>query len=157
MPRAKRAKLGYLDLLNAICLAEGRAGVFLKSWASKTPDPELKACLSLVADRETSHRDIFRRRIHELGYTVQQKDDPNFQERVRVLGSDMPDIEKLRWQQARQQQPQQRPTLRESYEAAMSDETVDPLTRSLLNWFADEEEDSRGILREAYARVEGGK
>ena len=154
MPRAKEAKPGYLDLLNAICLAEGRAGIFLKSWAGKTPDPGLKACLSLVAARETSHRNIFKRRIHELGYTVQQKDDPSFQERLQVLGSDIPDIVKLRWQQTRQQQQPQRPTLREGYEAAMSDETVDPLTRSLLRWFADEEDDSRAVLREAYAGVE---
>ena len=154
MPQVKRAELHYLELLNTICLAEGRAGTYLKFWADKTAAPELKACLALVAARETSHYDVFKRRIEELGYTVQEKEDPGFKERLRVLGSDMTDIEKIRWQQASQQRQQQSPTLRERYEAAISDETIDPLTRSLLRWFADEEADSRGLLAEAYASVE---
>ena len=55
----------YLDLLNDIRLQEHRAGVYLKAWADKTGHPGLKACLSLVAERETSHGDIFDRRIRE--------------------------------------------------------------------------------------------
>ena len=57
----------YLDLLNDIRLQEHRAGVYLKAWADKTGHPGLKACLSVVAERETSHGDIFDRRIRELG------------------------------------------------------------------------------------------
>ena len=34
------------------------------------------------------------------------------------------------------------------------DETVDPLTRSLLRWFADVEADSGARLRQEYARIE---
>ena len=37
----------------------------------------------------------------------------------------------------------------------MEDEAVDPLTRSLLRWFADVEADSRGLMAEAYAKVLG--
>jgi Mn-containing catalase len=154
MPQVKRAELHYLELLTTICLAEGRAGTYLKSWADKTAAPELKACLALVAARETSHYEVFERRIEELGYTVQEQEDPGFQERLRVLGSEMADSEKIRWQRGSQQRQQQRPTLRERYEAAIADETIDPLTRSLLRWFADEEADSRGLLAEAYASVE---
>jgi len=142
-----------VELLNTICLAEGRAGTYLKAWADKTATPELKACLALVAARETSHYEVFKRRIEELGDTVQEQEDPDFQERLRVLGSDMADIEKIRWQRASQQR-QQRPTLRERYEAAITDETIDPLTCSLLRWFADEEADSRRLLAEAYASLE---
>jgi hypothetical protein len=53
------------------------------------------------------------------------------------------------------QEAQQRsPTIRDRYEAAMADETVDPLTRSLLRWFADVEADSGARLRAIYDRIE---
>jgi hypothetical protein len=42
--------LHYLELLNAIASGERRAGVFLQAWADTTPDPELQACLSMVAN-----------------------------------------------------------------------------------------------------------
>lgn len=142
----------YLELLNTIALAERRAGVFLQAWADATPDANLRACLSLVAARETSHYQVFQRRIEELGYTLAEQEDPDFHERLRINGSDMPDIQKIRWQQARQQR--QSPTLRERYETAISEETIDQLTRSLLRWFADEEADSRCLLTEAYSAVE---
>jgi len=153
MPQVTRAEVSYVELLNMICLAEGRAGIYLHAWADATAAPELKACLALVAARETSHYEVFKRRIEELGYAVQKHEDPDFPERLRVLGSEMADLEKIRWQQASQQR-QPRPTLRERYEAVIADETIDPLTRSLLRWFADEEADSRRLLADAYARVE---
>ena len=56
-------ELHYLELRNTIASGERRAGVYLKAWADATPDPELSACLSMVADRETSHYHIFKRRI----------------------------------------------------------------------------------------------
>jgi hypothetical protein len=144
----------YLDLLHEIAPGEKRAGVFLKAWADKTPDPELKACLNLVARRETSHYHIFKRRIEELGYSLEEQEDPDFHARLQVNGSDRPDIEKIRDGQVRQQRQQQRPTRAEKIEAAIADETVDPLTRSLLRWFADVEADSGARLRQEYARIE---
>jgi hypothetical protein len=65
----------------------------------------------------------------------------------------MPDAEKIRWGKARQAQ-RRGPTIRERYEAALGDETVDPLTRSLLRWFADVEADSGLRLRAIYDRIE---
>ena len=145
--------LHYLELLNDIASGEKRAGTHLAAWAGKTQDPELKSCLSLVADRETSHHHIFKRRILELGYSWIENDAPDFQERLRVSSSDMPDIEKIRWGKA-EQAKRQGPTIRERYEAAIADETVDPLTRSLLRWFSDVEADSGSLLRQAYASIE---
>ena len=143
----------YIQLLNDICNQETGAGVFLNAWWDKSQDPRLKGCLNFVADRETSHGDIFRRRIRELGFAVVEKDDPAFAERLRVLGSDVPDTEKIRYlNEAGQSQP--KPTVRDRYEAAMDDESVDPLTRSLLRWFADVEADSRDLMAREYARVE---
>ena len=71
----------------------------------------------------------------------------------KVNGSDMPDAEKIRWGKARQAQ-RRGPTIRARYEAAIADETVDPLTRSLLRWFADVEADSGARLRAIYDRIE---
>ena len=85
----------YLELLNDIRLQEYRAGIFLKAWADKTEHPGLKSCLSLVAERETSHGDIFDRRIRELGGAPEDRDDDLFHERLRVAESDMTDAEKI--------------------------------------------------------------
>jgi len=145
--------LPYLELLNTIASGERRAGVFLQAWADTTPDPELRACLCMVASRETSHYHIFKRRIAELGYSWTDIPDPDFAERLQVSGSALPDVEKIRWGKAKQAQ-RQGPTIRDRYEAAIADATVDPLTRSLLRWFAEVEADSGARLRAIYERLE---
>ena len=146
-------ELPYMELLNDIASGEMRAGIHLAAWAGKTGDPELKSCLSLVADRETSHYHIFKRRISELGSSWKENDAPEFEERLRVSSSDMADVEKIRWGKAQQAQ-RQGPTIQARYEAAIADETVDPLTRSLLRWFSDVEADSGSLLRLVYDGIE---
>ena len=143
----------YLELLNNIASGERRAGIFLQAWADTTPDPELQECLSMVANRETSHYHIFKRRIEELGYSWTDNQDPDFEERLKVSGSALPDAEKIRWGKVRQAQ-RRGPTIRDRYEGAIADETVDTLTRSLLRWFADVEADSGARLRAIYDRIE---
>lgn len=138
----------YLPLLNTIAIHERNAGISLKAWADNTPNPELLACLLLVAARETSHYEVFKRRIEELGYALEEEEEPGYEERLRVRGSRMSDAEKVRWLRSRQ------PVIMVDYETAVSDEGIDPLTRSLLRWFADEEADSASRLDEAYGRVE---
>ena len=153
MATDKVTELHYLELLNDIASGERRAGIHLAAWAAKTQNPELKSCLSLVADRETSHYHIFKRRISELGYSWIENHAPEFEERLRVSNSDMPDVEKIRWGKSQQAQ-RQGPAIRERYEAAIADETVDPLTCSLLRWFSDVEADSVSLLRQAYDTIE---
>ena len=144
----------YIDLLNDIRLQEYRAGIFLKAWADKTDHPGLKGCLSVVAERETSHGDIFDRRIRELGGTPEDKDDELFQERLRVAESDMSDAEKI--VQMREFQTRMTlPTVRMRYEEAAQDESVDQLTRSLIKWFTEVEDDSGASMRAVYAEIEG--
>ncbi len=144
----------YIDLLNVIQLQETGAGIYLKAWANKTSDPDLKNCINFVAEREVSHGDIFKRRLRELGYEVEGTEDPNFAERLRVLGSDMSDAEKIQCiRDAVAQQP--KPTVRDRYVAAAEDESVDPLTRGLLRWFADVEADSGAFMQETYGKVKG--
>ncbi len=144
----------YIDLLNDIRLQERRAGIYLKAWAERTEHPGLKACLSLVAERETSHGDIFDRRIRELGGVPEDKDDALFEERLRVAGSDMTDAEKIAWMREAQARVTL-PTVRQRYEAAAEDESVDHLTRSLIRWFTEVEDDSVVSMRAVYAEIEG--
>ena len=153
MASDKKTKIHYLELLNDIASGERRAGIHLKAWNESTPDAELKACLSMVAERETSHYHIFRRRIEELGHTWVENEDPDFSERLQVSSSGMPDVEKIRWSKAKQAQ-RQGLTIRERYEAAIAEETVDPLTRSLLRWFSEVEADSVAKLSAGYDRIE---
>jgi len=142
----------YIDLLNAIRLQEARAGVWIKAWAEKTTAPALKECLSLVAARETSHGEIFDRRVRELGFPLTDVEDPEYDEKVRVFSSDISDPEKIAWLNESQLRLP-KPTVSERYEAAVDDQGVDPLTRSLLRWFIDVEHDSGDSMKRAYEQM----
>ncbi|SUZ82262.1 uncharacterized protein METZ01_LOCUS35116 [marine metagenome] len=147
------SKPEYVDLLNDIRLQETRAGVYLEAWADKTANKDLKECLSFVAAREYSHGDIFDRRVKELGFATVEIEDPEFEEKVRVVSSDISDAEKIVWlKESRLRMPS--PSVRERYEAATVDESVDPLTRSLLRWFTDVEDDSVISMSKVYAEIE---
>ena len=147
------SKPDYIDLLNDIRLQETRAGVYLEAWADKTANKDRKECLSFVAAREYSHGDIFDRRVKELGFATVEIEDPEFEEKVRVVSSDISDAEKIVWlKESRLRMPS--PSVRERYEAATVDESVDPLTRSLLRWFTDVEDDSVVSMSKVYAEIE---
>ncbi len=147
------SKPEYVDLLNDIRLQENRAGVYLEAWANKTGNKDLKECLSFVAAREYSHGDIFERRVKELGFANVEIEDPDFEEKVRVVSSDISDAEKIAWlKESRLRMAT--PSVRERYEAATVDESVDELTRSLLRWFTDVENDSVVSMNKVYAEIE---
>ncbi|MEC8855862.1 MAG: hypothetical protein VX664_00580 [Chloroflexota bacterium] len=147
------SKPEYVDLLNDIRLQETRAGVYLEAWADKTANKNLKECLSFVAAREYSHGNIFDRRVKELGFATVEIEDPEFEEKVRVVSSDISDAEMIVWlKESRLRMPS--PSVRERYEAATVDESVDPLTRSLLRWFTDVEDDSVISMSKVYAEIE---
>jgi len=147
------SKPEYVSLLNDIRLQENRAGVYLEAWAHKTDNKDLKECLSFVAAREYSHGDIFDRRVKELGFQTEEISDPEFDEKVRVVKSDISDAEKIAWlKESRLRQAT--PGVRERYESATDDEAVDSLTRSLLRWFTDVENDSVVRMGAVYAEIE---
>jgi len=145
-----KVRPGYVSLLNTIAIHERNSGNSLGAWARTTPDPELRACLALVAARETSHYHIFRRRIHELGFRVREEEEHGHPERLKMRASAVSDLKKVRWLK------DHRPVMTVDYETAASRQDIDPLTRSLLTWFANEERDSVKLLSKAYARVEAG-
>ena len=63
------------------------------------------------------------------------------------------DAEKIAWLKETRLR-QATPGVRERYEAATDDEAVDPLTRSLLRWFTDVENDSVVRMGAVYAEIE---
>ena len=149
------AKPAYLGLLNAISLAEGRAGVYLTAWAEATSDEDLACTLRLVAARETSHGELFKRRLCELGYEVRQKSDPASLRRLAKLADPrISDLEKVG------EEREETDTFGD-IERQLADGVFDPMTCNMLTWYIAEERDSAHRLREAYdavrARARGGK
>lgn len=146
------SKPAYLGLLNAIALAESRAGVLLQAWADATGDAALAADLRFVGRRETSHGDVFRRRLEELGYSLREREDPGYAARLEKLASkNISDNEKVgRFDEADSADPFG------PIEAQLDAGGFDPLTGLLLRWYVAEERDSTVRLRAAYARLRAG-
>lgn len=143
-------KPAYLGLLNAISLAESAAGQYLTAWANVTPDEDLACTLRLVAARETSHGDVFCRRIAELGYTLKPKRDPRaYEQLAKYANPNISDLEKIGPERTN---TEVRDAFREIRQK-MADGEYDAMTCNLLGWYIAEEEDSGRRLREAYACV----
>src|SRR5215472_13139436 len=144
-----QTKPRYLGLLNAISLGETQAGVYLRAWADATQDEELASTLRLVAARETSHGEVFCRRLCELGYGLRQKHDPDAAERIaRYANPKISDLDKI----GRSRNEVDRDPFAE-IEQKMEEGFYDPMTCNLLGWYICEERDSQRRLRDAYARV----
>jgi hypothetical protein len=137
----------YLSLLNAISLGESHAGKYLEAWADVTPDEDLACALRFVAARETSHGDVFCRRIAELGFTLQPKRDPEGAARLAKFADPaISDLEKI----GPEREPQD---FFGEIKKAMAAGEYDPMTCNLLEWYIAEEEDSGRRLRDVYASV----
>jgi hypothetical protein len=138
----------YLGLLNAISLAETSAGVYLRAWADATDDDELACTLRFVAARESSHGEVFCRRLNELGFEVKPKHDPAAEKRLAKLANPrICDLEKL---------PNRAEDAEDPFveiRTNLAGGVYDPMTANLLTWYVAEEDDSGRRLREAYARV----
>jgi hypothetical protein len=140
----------YLGTLNAISLAESEAGVYLEAWANATEDEDLAACLRVVAARESSHGETFCRRIAELGYTLQPKNDPEAAARLaKYANPKISDLEKIG--------PERTDSAVTDFfadaEKKIAEGYYDEMTCNMMQWYINEERDSGRILREAYAKV----
>ncbi len=142
------AKPSYLGLLNAISLAESEAGVYLEAWANATDDAELAETLRLVAARETSHGELFCRRLCELGYELRPKADPKAAARLaRYANPKISDCEKVGPERA------EAGDTFADIRAGIAAGVYDTMTCNMLQWYVNEEDDSGRRLREAYAKV----
>lgn len=143
---ASSTKPAYLGLLNAISLAETRAGVYLRAWADATQDEELACTLRLVAARETSHGQLFCRMLGELGYELRQKPDPDGAERIaKYANPKISDLDKI----GRSRRELNADPFAE-IEAKIAESFYDPVTANMLSWYICEERDSAKKLRSAY-------
>ncbi|HZZ87131.1 MAG TPA: hypothetical protein VFE13_02250 [Caulobacteraceae bacterium] len=143
------SKPPYLGLLNAISLAESEAGVYLEAWANATTDEELASTLRFVAARETSHGELFCRRLAELGYSLLPKPDPKSASRLaRYANPKISDCEKVG--------PEREDTGAEPFgdiRKAIADGVYDEMTCNMLQWYINEEIDSGRRLNAVYAKV----
>ena len=88
-------KPSYLGLLNNIALGEGRAYRYLRAWAEKTDDPDVRQVLETVAIREGEHSLAFEKRLCELGFALLEKPDPTFEKTLDLVTSQKSDLEKF--------------------------------------------------------------
>ena len=88
-------KPSYLGLLNAVANAESQAHAYLTAWADVTPDPDVRNVLRTIAAREGEHGMSFAKRVNELGFEVEPRDDFGFDEKMKIAASDCSDLEKL--------------------------------------------------------------
>ena len=143
------SKPAYLGLLNAISLAESEAGVYLEAWANATDDEELASCLRFVAARESSHGELFCRRLSELGFELRQKVDPKAAARLaRYANPKISDCEKVG--------PEREEGGAEPFgdiRKAIADGVYDEMTCNMLQWYINEEIDSGRRLNTVYAKV----
>lgn len=144
MATPSSTKPSYLGLLNAISLAESGAGVYLEAWANATTDEDLACALRLVAARETSHGQVFCRRISELGFGLLEKPDPGATARLaKMANPKISDLEKIG-------APREEADPFVDIERQLEDGIFDPLTAKMMVWYIAEERDSGTLLRAAY-------
>ena len=137
----------YTDLLGRISNAESNAGRYLRAWADVTPDEDLACTLRLVAARETSHGDVFCRRVAELGGELPCSMDRQWAERMAVVADPrISDLEKVG-------PAKNEPDPFGKIDEMLADGVFDPLTEHLMVWYIAEERDTIERLQDAYAAV----
>ncbi len=142
-------KPSYLGLLNAIALGEGRAHRYLRAWVEKTNDPEVRQVLTTVAIREGEHSLAFEKRLCELGFSVLEKPDPNFEKSLELVTSEKTDLEKF--EGLGYGRP--RGNGEDPFPAMFKDASLDIQTSELLGRYIAEERDSGRLLRECYKQL----
>ncbi len=142
-------KPSYLGLLNAVALGEGRAHKYLSAWAERTSDPDVALVLKTVAIREGEHSLAFEKRLCELGFSVQDRPDPDFEKRMDLVCSSKSDVEKfegLGYKRERDREQKDGEFLKH----LLDDESLDIHTSELLGRYIGEERDSGRRLRACY-------
>lgn len=139
----------YLGLLNAIALAERRGHAVLSAWRNATADAELAETLNMVAIRENEHAAAFTKRLCELGYSLLERANPEFDARLAAAAAPGGDAAKFRSVLGYGSAPEDDPLAR-----LFDDRSIDPQTGALLGRFIAEERDSERRLRAQWARIE---
>ncbi len=146
-------KPSYIGMLNAISNGERRGHEFLSAWADATSSTEVGNLLRVVAIREAEHAWAFEKRLCELGYSLIEKKDTNFKKTMKLVRSEVSDVEKFEklkiGQSAGEEEPDQLLQL-------LADKSIDAQTGALLGRFIAEERDSGRLLTQAYEIARNG-
>jgi rubrerythrin len=142
-------KPSYLSLLNGISLAETRGHCWLNAWIEKTPNPEVRKVLQTISAREGEHGMAFAKRINELGFELEQKDDPKFEEQMAIASADCSDLEKF--------EALGLTNVNEGiltyFDNAFSDHSIDIRTGELLGRYIAEEHDTGRLFKSCYEQL----
>ena len=142
-------KPSYLSLLNAISLAETRGHCWLNAWIEKTPNPEVRKVLQTITAREGEHGMAFAKRINELGFELEQKDDPKFADQMAIASADCSDVEKF--------EALGLTNVNEGiltyFDNVFSDHSIDIRTGELLGRYIAEEHDTGRLFKSCYEQL----
>ena len=147
-------KPSYLGLLNAIAVGESQAHCYLSAWIDTTSNADVKAVLSTVAAREGEHGMSFGKRINELGYSVRRQDDPAFEKRMAIAGSDRSDLEKMEKLGLGRLDTGDKPDV---FDDMFKNHSIDIATGALLGRYIAEERDSARLLRSCYEQLKASQ
>ena len=140
-------RVACVKLLNDISKGESLAGVYLGQWAGITQDPELRKALEFVAARETSHGEVFARRLCEVGEAVTPGIDPRGLAFLGPLANcETSDLDKINhFESALGGIDFFGPIEKQIEEGAF-----DKMSASMLTWYIGEERDSGDVLNAAF-------
>ncbi len=145
-------KPSYLGLLNAISNAEGEAECYLDAWAAATCRDDVRAVIATVALREGEHAKAFAKRVCELGFAVQRREDGKGAARLAIAGSTtLSDLEKFQQLDVGSPAADGKPDI---FAGMFGDSTIDIQTGALLGRYIAEERDSGRMLAGCRAALE---
>ena len=131
----------YLGLLNAVANGETHAARYFNAWLGLTTDPEVRAVVRVVANREAEHGLAFEKRILELGYALIERPSPEADEKLAYLSDpargDLDRLLHLGYGEPRA----------DPFGKFFDDHTIDPQTGALLGRYVAEERDTGRRLR----------
>ena len=145
-------KPSYLGLLNTISNAESGAECYLGAWAEATPRDDVRKIIAAVALREGEHGKAFAKRMCELGFDLQPKEDPKLAEKMALAASKtLSDREKF--EKLLSLNVPDDPAKPDFFTSMFADKTIDIQTGQLLGRYIAEERDSGRMLRASYEQL----
>src|SRR4051794_4108717 len=152
----KTEKPTYLDTLNRIAVGESRAHQYFSAWIAVTTNADVKGVLQKVALREGEHGLAFAKRINELGFDVEETDDPRFAEQMTALSStelsDLQKFDELGFGTLFAKMDRGEST--GLFDKIFSDHSIDIATGTLLGRYVCEERDTIRLLKSCYDQLE---
>ena len=135
----------YLKLLRGIANAESDAHCYLSAWRDTTTNDDVRAVLTTVASREGEHGMAFAKRVLELGFEFERKEDPSLVEKMAVARSNCSDMEKAEYFGLTRAEN----TL-SFFDNVFKDHSIDIRTGELLGRYIAEEHDTARLAKCCY-------